>query len=93
MGVVLGITSLVGVIMAYMGRGDAPDWLKSHYTNQIHIFWKFLLYMVISMVLAMVLIGVLTMIAAVIWYIVRTIQGMQALGKGQPAKNPTGWLF
>lgn len=91
--IVLGVTSIVGVIMAYMGRGEAPDWLKSHYTNQIHIFWKGLLYSVISLLLTAVLIGFLLLLGVLIWYIVRTIQGMQALGKGEPAKNPTSWLL
>jgi len=91
--IILGITSIVGVIMAYMGRGEAPDWLQSHYTNQIHIFWKGLLYSVISVILIPFLIGLLLILGVLIWYVIRTIQGMQALGKGEPVANPTSWLL
>ena len=30
-GIIIGITGLIGVIMAYVNRGDVPDWMKTHY--------------------------------------------------------------
>ncbi|MXZ09042.1 MAG: hypothetical protein F4Y79_06295, partial [Gemmatimonadetes bacterium] len=36
---VVGITGLIGVIMAYVNRSDAPEWLASHYRFQIRTFW------------------------------------------------------
>ncbi len=63
---VVGVTAIVGVVMAYMGKDEAPDWLKSHYHNQINIFWKALLYSVIGAVLSIILIGLLIMLAAFI---------------------------
>jgi len=30
--------------MAYIYKGDAPDWLKSHYRYQIRKFWIGILY-------------------------------------------------
>ena len=92
-GVVVGITPIVGVIMAYMAKSEAPDWLISHYNNQINIFWKVLLYGVISCVLMLVLIGVVLIFVVLIWYIVRTVKGMQALSKGEPIANPGSWGF
>lgn len=91
--IAFGLTAIVGVVMAYMGKDDAPDWLKSHYHNQINIFWKGLLYMVIGAVLMVVLIGFLIMLAALIWYIVRIVKGMQALSKGEAIENPANWSF
>ena len=45
---VVGVTGIVGVIMAYVYRGEAPDWLQSHYRFQIRTFWIGLLYVVLS---------------------------------------------
>ena len=92
-GLVVGITSIVGVVMAYMAKDDAPEWLRSHYHNHINIFWKGLLYSIIGAVLTIVLIGFLILLAALIWYIVRVVKGMQALSKGEPYPNPSGWGF
>ncbi|WDI31332.1 DUF4870 domain-containing protein [Hyphococcus flavus] len=92
-GVVAGVTTLVGVIMAYMAKNEAPDWLRSHYRNQIHIFWKAILYSIIGVVLSVVLVGLLVLLVTFIWYVVRTIKGMQALSKGEPYSNPDSWGF
>lgn len=91
--IIVGVTSIIGVIMAYMGRGKADPVMASHYTNQIHIFWKALLYSLIAFVLTFVLIGLLLFIGILIWYIIRIVKGMQALGRGEPAENPTSWFL
>lgn len=36
---VVGVTAIVGVIMAYVSKTDAPEWLKSHYVFLIRTFW------------------------------------------------------
>jgi len=92
-GVVLGITTLVGVIMAYINRGEAADWVKSHYQFQIRTFWIGMLYGVIGMILSAVLIGFLVLLFTLIWWIVRCVKGMQALEKQEPVSNPTRWMF
>lgn len=91
--IVVGVTSIVGVIMAYTGKGKGDAFLDSHYNNQINIFWKGLLYSIIGVLLTMVLIGFLVLLAALIWYIIRTVKGMQALSAGQAIENPGSWLF
>jgi uncharacterized membrane protein len=90
---VVGVTAIIGVVMAYMAKDDAPDWLRSHYHNQINIFWKGLLYMVIGAVLSIVLIGFLILLVAFIWYIIRIVKGMQSLAKGEPYPDPASWTF
>ena len=56
-----GITTLVGLILAYIFAGDAAAEEKTHYTYQIRGFWIFLLYAVIlsviSLILALILLG------------------------------------
>ena len=92
-GLVVGITPIIGVIMAYIAKDQAPDWLRSHYRNQIHIFWKGLLYSIAGVILCFVLIGVLVLLATLIWYIVRVVKGMQLVSKRQPYPNPDSWGF
>lgn len=91
--IVIGVTSIVGVIMAYVAKDQADPLLKSHYDNQINIFWKGLLYMLIGVVTSVILIGFLVLLAALVWYIVRCVKGMQALSAGQPIENPGSWVF
>lgn len=90
---VLGITAIVGVVMAYLGKGKGDAIADSHYSNQINIFWKMLLYCIIASFLTLILIGILIFLAAVVWYIVRIVKGMQALSAGEPAENPESWLL
>jgi uncharacterized membrane protein len=38
--VLVGLTLLVGLVMAYINRGQvAGTWAESHYTYQIRTFW------------------------------------------------------
>lgn len=87
------ILALVGVIMAYVGKGQGDALVENHYRNQINIFWKMLAYCVVGAVLSIILIGLLILVAAVIWYIIRIVQGIQALGEGRMIENPDSWLF
>ena len=89
-----GLGTLVGVIMAYVAKGQGDALLDNHYNNQINIFWKGLLYSVASVFLIPILgLGILTGLAALVWFIVRCVKGMQALSAGQPVENPGSWLF
>lgn len=88
---VFGITSLIGLIMAYVNKNDAPDWLKSHYQWQIRTFWMALLYTIIGIITASILIGFLVLLLNVIWFIIRCIKGLSALEKQQPLPQPTTW--
>ena len=45
------ITPVVGLILAYVSKSRPTSWLDSHYDNAIHVFWKGILYMVLSIVL------------------------------------------
>ncbi len=92
-GIVFGITAIVGVIMAYINRGEAPDWLKTHYQFQIRTFWIGALYMLISLILMFVVVGYLVFLFWLVWLIVRCIKGLQLIGKKEAHPNPTGWLF
>lgn len=92
-GVVFGITGLIGVVMAYIYKSDAPEWLYSHYQFQIRTFWIGLLYLVVGSILLVVLVGWLVYLFWVIWLIIRCVKGLQILDKKEPHPNPTAWMF
>ena len=50
-GIVVWLTDFIAVVLAYVGRGAAQDWLKSHYAFQIRTFWIGLLVVVICLLL------------------------------------------
>jgi uncharacterized membrane protein len=91
--ILVGITSIVGVIIAYMNRGPGADWLDSHYTFQIRTFWIGLLYGVAGIVLTFVFIGFFILLFVLIWWIVRCIKGLQLAGARQPVPDPGVWLW
>ncbi len=88
-----GITSLIGVVMAYMARGDADAMLQSHYTWQIRTFWIALVGSIVGGLLTLVLIGFLVLLALAVWLIVRCVKGFQQLDKGEPIENVESWLI
>jgi uncharacterized membrane protein len=92
-GLATGLTALIGVIMAYVNRDEAPEWLKSHYRFQIRTFWIGLLYCVIGGILSIVLIGFLVLLFWVIWLILRVVKGFKHLEKREPVPNEETWMF
>lgn len=92
-GFVIGITPLIGVVLAYVNRGKSAPWIETHYTWAIRTFWIGLLYALVSALLMFVVIGVLLMLATAVWFILRMIFGLQALSRDEPMKNPESWVL
>lgn len=90
---IVGITLLAGVVVAYIYRNDADDWLASHYRFQIRTFWMFVLFSIIGGLLAIVVIGWIVLVFAAVWLIVRCVIGIKRLGERQPIADPASWLF
>ena len=91
--IALGITGLVGVIMAYVYRDGAPEWVASHYRFQVRTFWIGLLYVVVGALLTPVAVGFLILLFWLVWLIIRCVKGMQYLEQSAPHPNPTSWMF
>ena len=89
----VGVTGIVGLVMAYVKRDEAPEWVQTHYRFQIRTFWIGLLYMMVGLVTAIILIGFLVWLAAVVWLIVRCVKGMQAVSRGEAYPNVTTWAW
>ena len=92
-GMFIGISALVGIVIAYINRGKAGGWVETHYTWQIRTFWIGLLYSFVSVLLMIVGIGFLLMFAVAIWVIVRCVLGLQAANRDEPVRNPESWLI
>jgi uncharacterized membrane protein len=88
---VLGVTLLIGVVLAYLNRGEAADWVKTHYTFQIRTFWIGLLFGAIGVVTAPIVIGFIVLVAAAVWLIIRCIKGLKVVSRGEPYPNPETW--
>jgi uncharacterized membrane protein len=92
--VVVGLTVLIGLVVAYINRGQAAgSWAESHYTYQIRTFWIGLLYSAISVLLMIVGIGFILMFVVVIWAIVRCVRGLQWAAAGTAVPKPASWTI
>ena len=92
-GVVTGVTMIIGVVMAYIYRDESPDWLRTHYDAQIRIFWIGILYCVIAGMLTVVLIGILLFFVIAVWWIVRCVKGLKYLDQKTAYANYESWAF
>ncbi|HVI95554.1 MAG TPA: hypothetical protein VM753_16195 [Anaeromyxobacter sp.] len=89
-----GVTSLVGVVMAYVYRGDAPAPLQTHYRFQIRTFWIGALYALLSSLLLMLFgVGVLGFAFLAVWIIVRCVKGLRFLDRREAVPDPATWLW
>lgn len=89
----VGITSIIGVVIAYVNRGKSGGWVDTHYTWAIRTFWISLLYSLISLILTLMVIGVLGFIATLVWVVIRCVIGLQKASRGEPIANPQSWLI
>jgi len=87
-GLVIGLTALVGVIFAYVKRSEEnPDWLNSHYSFQIRTFWYGLAYLIVGSLLSVIIVGWLVILFWIIWLVVRCVKGMSALDAQRPIEG------
>lgn len=88
-----GVAMLIGVVMAYVYKDDAPEWLRTHYQLQIRTFWIGLLYSIIAGVLALLLVGFLLFLLIGLWVIVRCVKGFRFVDQNMAYPDPRSWLF
>jgi uncharacterized membrane protein len=88
------VTAIAGVIIAYAVRKDAPEWLQSHFTFQIRTFWIGLAASIIGGATVWVLgLGFLILLAAGLWFLVRTVAGLGQALNNKPYPKPESWLI
>lgn len=91
--IAVGVTGIVGVVMAYVNKDGAPDWLKTHYQFQIRTFWISLLYFIVSCILCLIVIGFVLLVISLVWFIIRCVKGLKALDLKQPIADVNTWGF
>ena len=93
-GYVTGITTLIGVMIAYLQKERSPSSeLSSHYTFQIRTFWIGLLFLVVGGILLHIGIGILVLLFGLVWSLIRNVKGILALNRNEPIANPNSWMF
>ena len=107
LGLLNGLTILVGLVIAYMNRDTAGPRMRDHYTFLIRTFWISIAWFVIAGVLVLfgaplsfVLVGIpflalgLFIWGAVgIWFAIRCIVGLVYLSQGEAYPRPRTWLI
>jgi len=92
-GTIIGLTAVIGVVMAYVNKEETDHWLQTHYRFQIRTFWIGLLYFVIGTVTFQLLFGILILVFTFFWMVIRCAKGLKQLENQQPVKNLESWLF
>lgn len=87
--ILVGITALVGVILAYIWRADAANSVfADHFAKQITTFWITLIAVVISIPLMLIGVGFLTLFAAVVYFLVISVLGIVRANESRPYSRP-----
>lgn len=73
----LGITAIVGVIIAYVKRDEARGTVfESHFSSAIETFWVFFAVMLVAVPLCFILVGIPVVVILYVWMLVRTVKGL-----------------
>ncbi len=91
-GIFFFITAVIGVVIAYVNKGDGPEWVETHYHYQIRTFWLGLIGLAICTVLTFVLIGYLLLLVLGLWWIVRAARGLKFVSRGLPVPGTENWI-
>jgi uncharacterized membrane protein len=106
LGLVNGLTVLIGLIIAYANRDRAGPVMESHYTFQIRTFWIAIAWWIIAAILflwgiplSFILIGVPLLVAGGlilamthVWFALRCILGLIYVSRGEAYPRPRTWL-
>lgn len=92
-GFFVGVTFLIGVVLAYYARDGAPPWLATHFTFQIRTFWLSILWGVVGFVSAWLVVGLAFLAWGFVLTLGRTIKGFLRLNEDRPIDNPESWYF
>ncbi len=89
----LGITAIIGVVMAYVNKDDAPAWLQTHYRFQIRTFWLGIILSFLGAMTMFLVVGWFILFFMPVWLIIRCVKGLKTLSNGAAVVNPESWFF
>ncbi len=79
-----GITAIVAIIMNYIKLQDVRGtYLESHFRWQIRTFWFSALWCAVSAISLVIAVGMVGLVATLIWYIYRIVKGWLYLNDGR----------
>ena len=92
-----GITTIIGVILAYVWNGEAHDgWEDSHYRYHIRTFWIGIVWTAVAVVGSIITLGLgafLLFPLVAVWFAVRAIKSLLAAQRQEPVRNVESWIF
>ena len=86
-----GLTVLIAAILAFVRKDNADPLVKNHFQFQIRTFWYWLAMVIVGALTWILLIGMLILLIANIWLVIRSVVGMIRLVDGRPHSDPTGF--
>lgn len=101
-----GLTTIVGLIVAYAVKGESSDAAWTHYVFAIRTIWVGLAWaligaclFVVGIPLTLILVGLLFIKAAVViwgllgfWFTARAVMGLLYAIRDEPYPRPRSWL-
>ena len=91
-----GVTSIIGVILAYVWRGEAHEsWEDSHYRYHIRTFWIGMVWGVVALIATIVTLFLLAWVffpLVAIWFVARAVKALLAAQKHEPVSHVETWL-
>ena len=107
LGIVNGLTILLGLILACANRGGAGARARSHYTFLIRTCWLWLAWVLIGVLLlavgiplSFVLVGIPIAVLGWailaldhVWFAVRVVLGVIYLARDEPYPRPYSWFL
>ena len=91
--VAYALSTIIGGILLYLERTEAPPWIQTHYTMLSRTLWLGLLYGVVAAVTSYFIFGWVIAFLAVIWWIVRCVKGMRHLAAGEACDEPEHYFY
>ena len=88
-----GVPIIVGFVMALLNRSTGGDVWASHYEYMFRQAAIGLLFMLVSGVLVVVLIGIVGIILTAVWWIVRSVKGLQAASRREAIADPQSYSW
>ncbi len=84
---------IIGFVMAYLNRKDSTGLWASHYEYQYRQAIAGLGFLVASVILIIVVIGFAGLVLLAVWWILRSVKGLQAASRYEPIARPEsfGW--
>lgn len=84
---------IVGFVLAYLNRKESSGLWTSHYEYQYRQAIAGLVFLVVSVILVIVIVGFAGLVLLAVWWIIRSVKGLQAASRYEPIARPEsfGW--